>query len=120
MTPTTTTPLHVHVRHRTTDADTLYAAYTRARRDLAGVPGLTGLELLHDTADPDAWLLVMRWSGRAAYETWESSPAHRGYRSPMRPFQDRTHPDGHYTVYEDRAADESEVPAPAPAPTPAR
>ncbi|MFF9343702.1 antibiotic biosynthesis monooxygenase family protein [Streptomyces sp. NPDC014773] len=116
-------PLHVHVRHRTPDADALRAAYAVSRRDLAGTPGLTGLALLRQTAAPDAWLLVMSWTGRAAYEAWESGPDHKAYRSPMRPFQDRAHPDGHYTVYEGRsvavAVPGADAPTPGAAPAPA-
>ncbi|MFB7282579.1 antibiotic biosynthesis monooxygenase family protein [Streptomyces hydrogenans] len=108
-------PFEIHVRHRTADADALRAAYAVSRRDLAGTPGLTGLSLLRQTTAPDAWVLVMSWTGRAAYEAWESGPDHKAYRSPMRAFQDRAHPDGHYTVYEGLP----DAPTPGPVPTPA-
>ncbi|MFJ6410465.1 antibiotic biosynthesis monooxygenase family protein [Streptomyces hydrogenans] len=113
--PSPAAPFEIHVRHRTADADALRAAYAVSRRDLAGTPGLTGLSLLRQTAAPDAWVLVMSWTGRAAYEAWESGPDHKAYRSPMRAFQDRAHPDGHYTVYEGLP----DAPTPGPVPTPA-
>ncbi|MEU8883434.1 antibiotic biosynthesis monooxygenase family protein [Streptomyces hydrogenans] len=115
-------PLQVHVRHRTADADALRAAYAVSRRDLAGTPGLTGLSLLRQTAAPDAWVLVMSWTDRAAYEAWESGPDHKAYRSPMRAFQDRAHPDGHYTVFEGLPGDAvpgADAATPGPVPTPA-
>ncbi|MFJ9584823.1 antibiotic biosynthesis monooxygenase family protein [Streptomyces acidicola] len=118
--PRTTQPAYVHVWHRADDPEALLRAYETSHRDLAGTPGLTSLELLCSVSVPGRFLLVMSWTDLAAYQAWERGPAHRGHVSPMRPFQDRERPGGHYEVYETcefpeaRETHERHAPTPQP------
>ncbi|OLT21352.1 hypothetical protein BJF79_46805 [Actinomadura sp. CNU-125] len=80
------------------------AAYEEARETLAGTAGLLADELLGSVTDARRFVLVMEWEGRRQYAAWEREHRARGHRSPLRPFQDRERPGGHYEVFAETAA----------------
>ncbi|WP_083951740.1 antibiotic biosynthesis monooxygenase family protein [Actinomadura rubrobrunea] len=94
-------PVRVVVHYRDPDGptETLAAAYRRAARDLAGTPGLLGHELLGAIDGDGRFALLMAWRDLASYRAWERRLRAAGHPSPLRKFQDRTRPGGHYEVY---------------------
>ncbi|WP_214410599.1 antibiotic biosynthesis monooxygenase family protein [Sphaerisporangium fuscum] len=82
-------------------AEAVRDGYARTAVQMAATPGLLGVELLHGEADGDGerWVLAMRWSDAAAFEAWERELRRQGHPSPLRPFQDRDRPGGHYEVF---------------------
>ncbi|WP_433336484.1 antibiotic biosynthesis monooxygenase family protein [Spirillospora sp. CA-294931] len=98
---TATTPIRVIVYLREPEGErgAVDAAYARARELLDGTPGLLGDLLLRSVTDPRSLTLVMEWETRRAYSAWERLHRERGHRSPMRAYQDRDRPGGHYEVY---------------------
>jgi hypothetical protein len=92
--------VHVLVWHRADGGDALRQAFRASEELLAGTPGLLGMSLSRCVARPDRYVLTMTWEELAAFERWEGEAGHRGYGSPLRPFQDRQRPGGHYEVME--------------------
>lgn len=92
--------VRVIVWHRADDEEALRTAYTDSRRDVAGTAGLRGMAMLRQVGQPGQYALAMDWENLAAFERWADSAQHRQYRSPLRGFQDRSRPGGHYEVYE--------------------
>lgn len=91
----------VLVHHRVPDGrpDAVEDAYRAAARDLAGVPGLLGTELLDVPGDPAARVLLMDWTSVERYRSWEERHRAAGHPSPLRPFQDRARPGGHHHLF---------------------
>ncbi|MFD0775170.1 antibiotic biosynthesis monooxygenase family protein [Streptomonospora algeriensis] len=99
----------VLVWHRGDDPEALVRAYTEAAPDLAEVEGLERTELLFGVAGAGFGtgpvVLEMHFTDIEAFRRWERSPQHRQKTSPMRRFQDRSRPGGHYEIYEVPALD---------------
>jgi heme-degrading monooxygenase HmoA len=74
-------------------------AYGRARETLDGTPGLLADRLLRSVTDRHRFTLVMEWASRREYTTWQRDHRRRGHPSPLRRYQDRERPGGHYEVY---------------------
>lgn len=94
-----TAPVRVMVYHRTTDVSAVETAYHRTSKDLAGVPGLLGNELLRSVHDPTSFVVVSMWESREAFDQWEQGADHKGTTAPLRPFRDTTLPRP-FAVYE--------------------
>jgi heme-degrading monooxygenase HmoA len=90
----------VLVWHRADDEEALRTAYRDSRQDLAGTAGLRGMALLRQVGQPGQYALAMDWASLSDFERWADSAQHQQYRSPLRRFQDRSRPGGHYEVYE--------------------
>lgn len=88
----------VIVWHRADDDARIRSAYRGCEEFLAATPGLRRTSLLRRVGRSGEYLLVMEWESRAAFMRWERSPQHRERPSPLRPFQDRDRPEGHYQV----------------------
>jgi heme-degrading monooxygenase HmoA len=82
----------------------LEAAYHAISEELACTPGLLGNELLRSVHEPDRFAVLSEWESLGAFRTWEQGPLHRSYTSPLRPYQDRRRPGGHYEILEVMAA----------------
>lgn len=89
----------VHHRAPVDRAHAVREAYFEARELLAGTPGLLRSELLGPPADPCAHVLLMDWASLPDYQAWEAELRRRGHPSPLRPYQDRARPGGHYETY---------------------
>lgn len=93
--------VRVFVHHRAADrtAEPVQAAYLMAAAGLAGTPGYRGDELLSPQADARRRTLLMRWDGVESYSDWERAHRDRGHPSPLRAYQDRELPGGHYETF---------------------
>jgi len=80
-------------------AELIPAAYLRAASDLAGTPGYLGDELLSPRADSGRRTLLMRWDDIESYSAWERAHRDSGHPSPLRAYQDRELPGGHYQTF---------------------
>jgi heme-degrading monooxygenase HmoA len=76
------------VYYATQDSTSIEEGYHKVSRELAGVPGLCGNELLHSVHDPTRFIVLSRWSELAAFQQWESGSSHRNGAAPMRRFED--------------------------------
>jgi heme-degrading monooxygenase HmoA len=76
------------VYYATQDSTSIEKSYHQVSRELAGVPGLCGNELLHSVHDPTRFIVLSRWSELAAFQQWESGSSHRNGAAPMRRFED--------------------------------
>lgn len=93
--------LRVLVYHRAPagEPEAVTAAYRQAALRLTGTAGLIGHTLLRSTADPDCHVLVMDWADRRSFTEWERAHRRAGHPSPLRRYQDRSRPGGHYEIY---------------------
>jgi hypothetical protein len=89
-------PLWIFVHHRAPTPQALERAYQAASAALAGTPGYLGDELLRSAADRGRYVLVMKWRSAADFSEWEREHRRNGHPSPLREFQDRDRPGGHY------------------------
>jgi heme-degrading monooxygenase HmoA len=74
--------------HRAENAEAIEAAYHEASARLAGVPGLTGNELLRSVPDSAEFVVVSSWRDFAAFQEWERGEAHKDQTAPLRPYRD--------------------------------
>jgi heme oxygenase (mycobilin-producing) len=63
-------------------------AYHTVSRDLLGVPGLVGNQLMQSVHDPGRFVVMSEWEDLAAFSSWEQGPRHRDVTAPLRPLQD--------------------------------
>ncbi|MFD5089256.1 antibiotic biosynthesis monooxygenase family protein [Amycolatopsis thailandensis] len=86
--------VRVLVWHRagTSGADPIADAYHEVSRELLGVPGLLGNELLGAAVDRDVLVVMSEWESMEAFSAWEKGAGHRGTTAPLRPFRDHTRP----------------------------
>jgi heme-degrading monooxygenase HmoA len=102
---TTSTEVRAQVRVllflRTPEAgpDAILQAYHQISEELAGTPGMLGNELLGSVLAAEEFAVLSEWADLAAFQAWESGPAHRGKTSPLRPYQDRER-GRHYGIYQ--------------------
>ena len=61
------------------------AAYTEVTRKVKGTPGHIHDELLRDTTEPGAYILLSEWESKEAFLAWENAPIHMQTTTPMRP-----------------------------------
>ncbi|MFD9893890.1 antibiotic biosynthesis monooxygenase family protein [Amycolatopsis sp. NPDC059027] len=80
--------VRVLLYHRAEDAEGIESAYHAASARLAGVPGLTGNELLRSVTDTGEFVVVSSWRDFAAFQEWERGEAHRDQTAPLRPYRD--------------------------------
>jgi len=80
--------LRVLVYHATDEVAGVERAYHEVSRDMLGVPGLLGNELLRSVPDPSGFVVMSRWSDLDAFRTWEQGPAHRDSTAPLRRYRD--------------------------------
>ncbi|ALG10909.1 antibiotic biosynthesis monooxygenase family protein [Kibdelosporangium phytohabitans] len=74
--------------HRTGDVGGIEAAYHRVSRELAGVPGMLGNELLRSRHDPASFVVISTWESTAAFDEWEQGTEHKNTTAPLRPYRD--------------------------------
>lgn len=80
--------VRVLIFNHTDDEAGIEAAYHEVSRELAGVPGLIGNELLRSMHDPKGFVVMSLWESVEAFDTWEQGVSHKGSTSPLRPFRD--------------------------------
>ena len=61
------------------------AAYAEVTRKVKGTPGHVQDELLRDTSEPGAYILLSEWESKEAFLSWENDPIHMNTTTPMRP-----------------------------------
>ena len=62
------------------------AAFAEVTRKVKGTPGHIRDELLHETSDPEAYILLSEWESKDAFLAWEDAPIHKQTTTPMRPY----------------------------------
>ena len=62
------------------------AAYAEVTRKVKGTPGHVQDELLRDTSEPGAYILLSEWESKEAFLAWENAPIHMQTTTPMRPY----------------------------------
>lgn len=63
--------------HRLEDKEAFEAAFEQVSRTIMGsVKGILRDELIHDSADPYAYIMLSEWEDRHAWATWQSAPIH--------------------------------------------
>ncbi|WP_020673782.1 antibiotic biosynthesis monooxygenase family protein [Amycolatopsis nigrescens] len=96
----TTGGVRVLIFNATEDVAGIEAAYHEVSKELAGVPGLLGNELLRSVQDPNGFVVLSSWESMAAFQEWEQGADHRRTTTPLRPFRDTSsgRPFGVYQV----------------------
>jgi heme-degrading monooxygenase HmoA len=80
--------LRVLLFHSADDVAGVTDAYHQVSREMAGVPGLLGNELLSSVHDPTGFVVVSRWTDLATFDTWEQGPDHKDSTAPLRRYRD--------------------------------
>ncbi len=63
--------------HHLEDKEAFEAAFEQVSRTIVGsVKGIIRDELIHDSSDPYAYILLSEWESRDAWATWQSAPIH--------------------------------------------
>lgn len=63
--------------HRLEDKEAFEAAFEQVSRTVVGnVPGIVRDELIHDSADPYAYIMLSQWQDKDAWATWQQAPIH--------------------------------------------
>ena len=60
-------------------------AYAEVTRKVKGTPGHVRDELLRDTSEPGAYILLSEWESKEVFLAWENDPIHMQTTTPMRP-----------------------------------
>jgi len=77
----------VHGRiNKLAEREAFEAAFTTVSSSVLGTPGHVKDELLRDTSDPAAYILMSEWVSKEAFLSWELSPIHMQKTLPMRPY----------------------------------
>lgn len=63
-------------------------AYHQVSRDLLGVPGLVGNQLMRSLHDLRQFVVMSEWEDLAAFSSWEQGSRHKDVTAPLRPLQD--------------------------------
>jgi heme-degrading monooxygenase HmoA len=97
----TSTAIRVIVYYREPPgrAGALADAYRSAQEMLHGVPGLANHELMRSMSRNGGFALLMEWQSLRDFQAWERAMRMAGHPSPLRGYQDRSRPGGHYEVY---------------------
>ncbi len=66
----------------------VHSAYHEVSKQMLGVPGLIGNELLGSVLDPTGFVVLSRWADVTAFRAWEQGAAHRETTAPLRPYRD--------------------------------
>jgi heme-degrading monooxygenase HmoA len=80
--------VRVLVYHAAEDVSGVEEAYHTVSRQMAGVPGLLGNELLRSATDPQGFVVMSRWKDLDAFVAWEGGADHRTDTAPLRPYRD--------------------------------
>lgn len=72
--------------NRVNDQDAFESAFTTVSNSVLGTPGHVRDELLRDSTEPGAYILMSEWLSREAFLTWETSPIHMQKTLPLRPY----------------------------------
>jgi heme-degrading monooxygenase HmoA len=62
------------------------AAFAKVTQQVKGTKGHMRDELIKDTTNPDAYILLSEWESREAFLAWEDAPIHKETTTPMRPY----------------------------------
>lgn len=63
--------------HRLEDKAAFEAAFEQVSRTVVGsVNGIIRDELIHDSSDPYAYIMLSEWESKDAWATWQSAPIH--------------------------------------------
>lgn len=68
------------------DQDAFENAFTTVSSSVLGTPGHVRDELLRDSNEPGAYILMSEWLSREAFLKWETSPIHMQKTLPLRPY----------------------------------
>jgi heme-degrading monooxygenase HmoA len=72
--------------NRINDQDAFESAFTTVSNSVLGTPGHVRDELLRDSTEPGAYILMSEWLSQEAFLTWETSPIHMQKTLPLRPY----------------------------------
>src|SRR5689334_5641993 len=61
-------------------------AFSRVTQQVKGTQGHIRDELIKDTANPNAYILLSEWESQEAFLAWEDAPIHKETTTPMRPY----------------------------------
>lgn len=61
-------------------------AFTTVSSSVLGTPGHIKDELLRDSTEPGAYILMSEWMSREEFLMWETSPIHMQKTLPLRPY----------------------------------
>lgn len=77
----------VHGRlNQITDRAAFEAAFSTVSNSVVGTPGHIKDELLRDSAEPGAYILMSEWMSKEEFLSWETSPIHMQKTLPLRPY----------------------------------
>lgn len=62
------------------------AAFAKVTQQVKGTKGHMRDELIKDTTNPDAYILLSEWESQEAFLAWEDAPIHKETTTPMRPY----------------------------------
>lgn len=63
--------------HRLEDKEAFEAAFEQVSRTVVNnVKGILRDELIHDSNDPYAYIMLSEWEDKNAWATWQSAPIH--------------------------------------------
>jgi heme-degrading monooxygenase HmoA len=63
--------------HRLEDKEAFEAAFEQVSRTVVGnVQGIVRDELIHDSNDPYAYVMLSQWKDKAAWATWQQASIH--------------------------------------------
>src|ERR1700730_17302401 len=63
--------------HHLEDKEAFETAFKQVSRTIVGsVKGIIRDELIHDSSDPYAYIMLSEWESRDAWATWQSAPIH--------------------------------------------
>lgn len=63
--------------HRLEDKEAFEAAFQQVSRVVVGTTkGIIRDELIHDSGDPSAYIMLSEWESKDAWATWQRAPIH--------------------------------------------
>lgn len=73
--------------HRLEDKEAFESAFEQVSRTVVGsVKGIVCDKLIHDSADPFAYIMLSEWEDKKAWATWQSAPVHEMQVGAMRQY----------------------------------
>ncbi len=81
-----TARIMVFARIRPGEQAAFEAAFAEVTRKVKGTAGHIRDELLHETSEPDSYILLSEWESKEAFLAWEDAPIHKQTTTPMRPY----------------------------------
>ncbi|HVK25892.1 MAG TPA: antibiotic biosynthesis monooxygenase family protein [Actinokineospora sp.] len=80
--------IRIFIYHATDDVEGVEQAYHEVSKELVGVPGMLGNDLMRSVHDPLGFVVMSRWVDMDAFNEWEQGPAHKGQTSALRKYRD--------------------------------